>query len=610
MLGARTARRRAFWRGLSLTWVVPSFLQFVQRSNNVIQIRVAPPSDAMNANFLCDDNRMQLDDWLIIDRNHVAQDLHLCALEGGFSIRIFDKLHRQGICDGYKGETRLESECVRGEGLYFYFRHQNCVPEDMYMYHNQRTLCLANWREGRHTFILLRHERLQYMWILRYPTSLGESFSVYLLKDLKAEMEGHISQTNNYLRLDAVRDISRPVTALCVDDYEICSRWLEPCSSGPMMALTCPRTCGICNATRPRVCRFNDTWRGDWTDPSRPGGVAVSVNETTMQIERSTGAETFHCIEWSPAGAAKPGKRHVANQMLVKEFSNGCRPRYSCAKFVQKSTSVMFFKLSESRTWPFANSPSDPMDCRHFGFQNDIAMTPNYYRSKLLRLLVVDEGASVQCHLPAALDDYSVLYPDGKRCRCSLTQSGQGTEIGLRTHDCGARPIDQYFTCLDSSRVLPSRHLLLVTRTFGQPEELLCWLFPRSEQRSFYLLSAEQCNEAAARRISKNRLIPLASFTKMRRTGRVGGNATNPDVTVQPSASTPRPTPSVRTYDYTVIADDRRPVDWDNVTTVSPSTESATTKGFVVVVFILLFLMVQIPCMMKLCWANEAALLH
>lgn len=574
-------------------------IQFVRRSNNVIQLRAAPLSDIMNANFLCDDNKMELDDWLIIDREHVATDHHQCALEGGFSMMIYDSLHGQGICDGYKGETRMESECVRGEGLYFYFRHQNCVPENMYMYHTQRTLCLANWREGRYTFILLRHERLQYMWILRYPTTLGESFSAHLLKDLKADTDDHISDTNNYLRLDAVRDVSRPVTALCVDEYEICSLWLKPCSSGPLMALTCPRTCGICNATRPRVCRFNATWQGDWTAPSRPPGVAVSVNETTLRVERATGAETFHCVEWQVPDTAKPGKRHVANQMLVKEFNNGCRPRYSCAKFVQKSTSVMFFKLSESRTWPFANSPSDPMDCRHFAFQKDIAIKPNYYRNKLLRLLVAEEGASVQCHLPGDLDDYTVRYPDGKRCRCSLAQSGQGTEISLRTHDCGARPIDQYFTCLDSSRILPSHHLLLVTRTFGRPEEILCWLFPRSEHRSFYLLSAEQCNEAAARRISKDRLKPLASFSKLRRTVRLGGNATHPNMTVLPSASTP--TPTVRTYDYTANADDRRPVVWDNATTVAPSTDSVGTKGFVVIVFIMLFFMVQIPCIMKLC---------
>ena len=572
-------------------------IQFVRRSNNVVQLRVTPPTDEEDADFLCDDGRMQLDEWLIIDRKYVAADLHRCALEGGFSIRIYDKIRRQGMCDGYKGETRMESECVRGEGLYFYFRHQNCVPEDIFMYHTQRTVCLANWREGRFTFILLRHERLQYMWVLRYPTSLGESFSAHLLKDLMADTSNNVKQTDNYLLLDAMRDVSRPVTALCVDDYEICSRWLEPCSSGPTMALTCPRTCGICNATRPRVCRFNETWRGDWTDPSRPGAVAVNVNETTLRIERETDAETFHCVDWTPSIS---GKRHVANQMLVKEFDNGCRPRFSCAKFVQKSASVLFFKLSESRTWPFANSPSDPMDCRHFDFKKDIAITPNYYRNKLLRLLVAEEAAAVHCHLPNDLDEYTVLYPDGKRCSCSLVQSGQGTEISLRIPDCGTRPVDQYFTCLDSSRVLPSRSLLLVTRTFGLPEQILCWLFPSSEGRSFYLLSAEQCNEAAARKIKKNRLRPLAEFSVVPQSYRLGDNDTDDDVKVRSSAPTTRSTPTVRTRGYTVLADDIKPVLSDN-TTIPPSTESANAKGFFIVVCIMMLLMVQIPCMMKLC---------
>ena len=54
---------------------------------------------------------------------------------------------QRGVCDAYRGETRVESECERGDGLVFVFRRTHCVPADIYMYSRQPTRCVAAWTE-------------------------------------------------------------------------------------------------------------------------------------------------------------------------------------------------------------------------------------------------------------------------------------------------------------------------------------------------------------------------------------------------------------------------------------------------------------------------------
>ena len=306
-------------------------VEFVKRSNNVVQLRSAPISRRMN-NALCGNTALQLDSWLLIDKTHVAEDEHVCALQGGYSIRIFDKTYQQGKCDGYQGETRLESECLQGEGLYFYFRQQSCVPDSLYMYFTQRTVCLANWQEGPFTFMLLRHDLLpQYMWLMRYPTLLtGDSFIAYLFKDLVADIDTPVVSTENYLRLDMVADTRQPVSSLCIDDYEVCSMWRSPCDAGPQMALTCSRTCNLCNATRPNVCSFPGDWQGTWYDGGRLDTAAVTTDQSTLTVHGQV-EEKFWCVDWDRTPLPNPSDRNTRDQMLVAEFHNGCKPRYTCA---------------------------------------------------------------------------------------------------------------------------------------------------------------------------------------------------------------------------------------------------------------------------------------
>lgn len=529
-------------------------MEFVKRSTFVVQLRSGPLRDWPDRDT-CLDNQMKFDTWLLVDNARLMAgeraDRIRCPLQGGFSIRIFDKIRQQGICDGYRGETRLESECVRDDGLYLYFRHQNCVPKDLYMYSVQRTLCLATWHEDNFAFILLRHDRLEYAWVLRYPAVLLEdSFTAYLFKDLVADASEHAIETRNYLRLDTVRDTPRPVTSLCVDEYDVCSVWNEPCTSGPHMALTCPRTCAICNESRPVACAFSAELIGDWLDIFHSGRgantVQLTINRTALTVVGSeeSDVETFHCVSWnSPRSkAAGTAASATTDDMLVTEYFNGCRPRYTCLRIQRKSSAVILVKLSQTMTWPLGvTSSTDPIDCRMFSYDHDESTEDTKLRTRHSRILYLrDLRGFVQCRLPTGYNQ-TLRDADGTECTGSVTEINGGTGFMLNFDGCSSASIalpsvtpslvspsfsaasshprksanySGLFLCLKSSRISPTGDLVLVTRT-GSPMDVVihCWVsVTRGAQ--LYWLDARHCNETLRRQIQRDRLSPIAVISK------------------------------------------------------------------------------------------------
>lgn len=70
-------------------------LQFVHRSDDVVQVREAPISTRMDR-MLCRDSKLQLNRWLLVDRSRInvrhSGSTVECPLFGGFSMHIFDKV--------------------------------------------------------------------------------------------------------------------------------------------------------------------------------------------------------------------------------------------------------------------------------------------------------------------------------------------------------------------------------------------------------------------------------------------------------------------------------------------------------------------------------------
>jgi len=69
-----------------------------------------------------------------------------------YDLCVFVQSRGKGVCDAYRGETRLEVECERRDGVVFLFRRTHCVPQDLYMYARQPTRCVAAWTQEHSTF--------------------------------------------------------------------------------------------------------------------------------------------------------------------------------------------------------------------------------------------------------------------------------------------------------------------------------------------------------------------------------------------------------------------------------------------------------------------------
>lgn len=357
------------------------------------------------------------------------------------------------------------------------------MPRGAYMYTTQRTRCRAWWSDDVYTYVVLTHNRLSYAWLLRYPAVLvADSFTVHLLRDLAADDSPHATWTGaKHWRLDMVRNVQRPVTSLCVDDVDACRSWTPQvaCGSSPATSLACPRTCGVCNESRPVVCTFRSDLVGDWvvlTDPDHqtPSATAsmVVVEASTLTVHSGGVTQTLHCVTWSDARWRRTGE-----EMLVTEHMDGCRPRYTCVRYQRRAAALLQLKLSQSRVWPLVDAVDQPVDCRAFSYDlDDDRATRRTLRGTRLRLLYSREPtAPIACQLPLppgdrSLRNYTLVYSNGTRCRgTSLTEALSGLGLLLSVGDCGpgVKPGTRttLLHCIKSSRLSTGDGVAIVTRS-------------------------------------------------------------------------------------------------------------------------------------------------
>ena len=445
-----------------------------------------------------------------------------CSLNGGFNMQVYDKSTFTGVCDGYLGETRLESECLPGEGLNFYFRQPACIPDGLYMDVSQRTYCLANWDDEVFNFILLKHSRIDHLWVFRYPRGIrrGNNFKALLMKDLYSSTETSISESNNYLILSISNQTPKSLSTLCYDDYEICSALEDPCSRSEDVAKACARTCGYCSDIRPAVCHFNLSINGSWSDANHPeDGPYVQINATSVDI---TGTETLHCIDWSDGERSSAkldsdlrqiDSDHTDERMLVTVSDNGCRPRFTCAKFT-KLPKVFFMQLSQTRLWPLVSGREDPYNCSNFIYTTNKDIDKNPYRKRLSTLFTPKKVTSVSCDL-SRFSRFDVRFKGGTFCAGFVAQSSSKSTVQFHLSNCPASILTRTkFTCVEYANLQPQGDVLLITRTNTTTPNVHCWLFPEKPNNVFHMIASEDCNNAMKRKIRKGRLHPTATFTR------------------------------------------------------------------------------------------------
>jgi len=455
-----------------------------RRSPEVVHLYHVIAADRCHADLF--DNS---DAWLMVDVAALHKPFPVpqrrpCALHGGFQMRVSGVGTSSSGQLGFRKcgsfvEMRLESDCAGDFGMYFDFRFDVCVPKGLYMYAKQRTLCIANWTSGPYTFLLLRHDVLSYSWIFRFQTSLEESFVAYMLSDLLDDVDDIPTVTSLYFRFDMVRSATVSVSSLCVDESDICATVndkasprckteieIESETTTAAPAMTCPRACGLCNATRPTLCKFPSEMVGIWHDGANitDAGfrLTTAANRKSIDVvmvisDAAAVKQRFYCIQWNTSPSSKRtthGNRFIFDEfLLVTEPTEGCRRRYACAQLLLKSTSVIYFRLSEQQTWPFTSLPSDPVDCSRFDSD-----------SKFRVLVSQDQRDLVTCHLPVVmLTDYRVTLGDSSCDATIAVEPEIRHRMRLTLADCTLPSPDTVsIDCLDSMLAPPTGDVIIV----------------------------------------------------------------------------------------------------------------------------------------------------
>ena len=484
-------------------------VSFVQRSPDVMQMKESHMSDLEDPN-LCNDEHFTMNKWPYINKANFFSSFNECHLHGGYSMKMLDKKHKKGVCDANDGETRLESECFEGDGISFRFRHSNCVPKGLQMHKNQQTYCMASWQHGSHTFSVLRSDKTDHVWCFIYPSVRGPMFKAYLFRDLYCETDPYPWDGKNYIIIDLQQDPPRSLNDLCVDDYEACEYWTQPCRiAGSVQQLTCAKTCGICNDKRPEFCTLPPQFQGNWVAKDDNHKHKITIIDKVLSFQSYS---DLRCVQWDPRLLFVEETTYM-EQMFVTTFDNGCRPRYSCVQFKKHSPSILRYRLSEHQLWPFDNTNGITVDCSNFNYKAPINPI-NHYRSRHFQTIISEtERIYVDCKLEET-KGFDAIYDDGTKCEGELTQKGLSTQnkMKLILKNCPGRQAEQEFACLDSSKHGYLSEQLVVTETLDSFNRIRCWLFPVHPDLTFYLLPIEECNEGANEKISTGNIRPLATF--------------------------------------------------------------------------------------------------
>ena len=488
-------------------------IEFLRRSDVVVQLKVSKLKNNPDPT-LCWEGKLKLDPWPLINRIDIFKAHVDCSFTGGYNMKIYDKTEREGICDTFEGETRLESECMEGEGMFFRYRHENCIPKGIHMHVNQRVYCIANWQDGPYTMSIVRHDRSNHQWCFRHPTQYGRQFVAILFKNVYCDPDDYPASSLNYLELAVTHDVARPLSSLCMDDFEACNMWSNPCKhAGSVMHLTCAKTCQICRDSRPATCTLPGRFHGRWLDTSSPGRPEQIVHVTDMFVSVQ-GFSQMQCIKWQDGYSY--GEPDYAEQMLVTTFENGCRPRYQCVQLQKRNPSILRYKLSQSQIWPFTDTSGYVVDCKSFTYRDDDAPLRDRLRTRHFKTLIsMSERIYVSCDLDHILE-FTVTFDDGTRCNGTLEQppTTSRTKMVMHLPRCKSQDEVQTFGCLDSNNHGYLGDRMIVTESQDASSELLCWLFPVAPGDLFYLLPASSCNEGAKDKISALQLTPKAIFHK------------------------------------------------------------------------------------------------
>ncbi|KAI0210129.1 hypothetical protein LSAT2_005133 [Lamellibrachia satsuma] len=260
-----------------------SCMKFIARSRNVIQVYSAEPHH-VNEGRICYDNNLLRQQYMWLATTQI--ETTFCEVQGGFDFVARNGRTKEELCGGDWRPSRMESDCIKGEGVVFYFTQPNCslfYPRVTEL----RLQCWASWQERDHRFVVLADGDSESRYVLRLPRNVNvfdemTSF-VYMSPVAPVDDKDFVSADVMYYKLHMLR--SEP--GICYDQSAACRQFAAQgkCSS-QLYSNFCRRSCRRCDPrSEPRPeCRFSRDVQGDWLlleDDGR-STYAVAVEDATV----------------------------------------------------------------------------------------------------------------------------------------------------------------------------------------------------------------------------------------------------------------------------------------------------------------------------------------
>ncbi|KAK3750077.1 hypothetical protein RRG08_018374 [Elysia crispata] len=466
----------------------PAFVctEFFQRAENIVQVKSSEMSQS-SGDELCDDKRMELDAYPLINSQHESIGGITCPFVGGYNINA--NFHNKTIvCSKSTLLMRLESECDTGEGITIDFREKACIPAGLpQVTTRQRLLCVAHWTQANYTFIILRHSTKTHQYFcMRISDPLSDIRSAYLwfkaICDKTPEPDPHIS--TNYIRMNFTR---RQYNSACEDEIDVCDQVSHLCDE-PDLKKQCARTCKQCRTENQiGLCPFEEQYRGRWLESSTHKDILYHIDSYTL----SRGQEaSYDCLRLEE-------DKMKEKRVLLELSNNGCLPRYACVEMRKVTSSVMRFRLGNRVIWPLPSKDNMKLQiCKEDNFRSHTRgrhSSRSMARKRPDRLLVNTEAIQeVACEIPSQLHNglaFNEEVVDGRVCEGCLNFNPHFVDSGfmIQPTNCSGQSDGKksqenaqiQYSCLASFNFHNRSHSV-VTKTIGFSSGLgqyLAWVF-------------------------------------------------------------------------------------------------------------------------------------
>ncbi|XP_064609521.1 uncharacterized protein LOC135473592 [Liolophura sinensis] len=462
-------------------------MEFIRRGANVLQVKDGPMSDNNDAD-LCDEDGLSPDEWPWLAP--YENDHRQCPVTGGFTFRTISRLTNDDICAKEWRRSRLDAECIMGDGLDFFApKSSSCSPFSK-TNEWQRLGCWSSWEQGDFLYVVAGVRKHQPQFCLRFPKKMDGEFKVLLYLSVICPMEPEGTPTHGIEYYELHMKPTDPWD--CEDEGPRCREIARKggCTKdASKYSFHCKRSCGLCarRSVTKQVCVFPAKFYGDWTlfNGDRVEHVRINATHVSFSI-----LGDFACAEPHPTDD---------KYKLVSVFYNGCSPRYTCIELKRYNQNLLQYKLGRSERTDrdisqlcmFSNDGAPMFDSvRSFSFKNLVGKK---------RLMPTYCGLEGTIPFNGTFDGHncSGYISDWDRVRCDTD-----TKFSMWSNNCPSLPSPIEFDCLaylrDKDGMVTN---LLITKSRDGSHTFNCWVVTSYKGidstwpfRVIYRLDSTQCN--------------------------------------------------------------------------------------------------------------------